>query len=75
MKDVDARDIGAKQSFVASPGHDEWGMAVDVRGTSGEALRLRSSFSSKWPPSPTACSRGLTADVMICGTVEYVVNA
>jgi hypothetical protein len=22
-KDVDARDIGAKQSFVASPGHDE----------------------------------------------------
>ena len=21
-KDVDARDIGAKQSFVASPGHD-----------------------------------------------------
>ena len=23
-KNVNARDIGAKQSFVASPGHDEW---------------------------------------------------
>jgi hypothetical protein len=23
-KNVDAREIGAKQSFVASPGHDEW---------------------------------------------------
>jgi hypothetical protein len=26
-KDVDGRDIGAKQSFVASPGHDELRMA------------------------------------------------
>jgi hypothetical protein len=27
-KNVDGRDIGAKQSFVASPGHDgaEWGV-------------------------------------------------
>jgi hypothetical protein len=24
MKDVDARDVGAKQSFVACPGHDGW---------------------------------------------------
>ena len=29
-KDVDTRDIGAKQSFVASPGHDE---LTDFPGT------------------------------------------
>src|SRR5205085_11609952 len=48
-KDVDTRDIGAKQSFVASPGHDEGGKMrtknKKVRSRDGRwSTRSRSSL-------------------------------
>ena len=44
-KDVDARDIGAKQSFVASPGHDE----RDGNGTVTIVRRVPRLPTSSWP--------------------------
>jgi hypothetical protein len=44
-KDVDAGDIGAKQSFVASPGHDE----RDGNGTVTIVRRVPRLPTSSWP--------------------------
>jgi hypothetical protein len=44
---VDGRDIGAKQSFVASPGHDDGGFSSQLSNsyTSTISPRLRASFA------------------------------
>src|SRR3954464_8309762 len=44
-KHVDARDIGAKQSFVASPGHDE----RDANGTVTIVRRVPRLPTPSWP--------------------------
>jgi len=40
-KDVDGRDIGAKQSFVASPGHDDGGFSRQLSNSHTSAISPR----------------------------------
>jgi len=40
-------------------------LAAAIRHVARFPLTLRSSFWSKWPPSPCALSRGLAGDMMI----------
>src|SRR5205814_5104593 len=63
-QDVDGRVIGAKQSFFASPGHDE----SDVNGERTASLKWREEFASPRPkagrPEQRLVGRGLRAPVL-----------
>jgi len=47
---VDGRDIGAKQSFVASPGHDDGGFSRQLSNSHTSAIspRMRASLAGRF---------------------------